>query len=162
MKHLAALLFLASSLALAQAPPADPAPLPLPAPTMLPKFFVSAGGGFAEPSGKFAYMSESTLVLPQQTYATVAQEYTLVKGQVQSCTFGGLSKPLYQLWIVTAGITGLGGGCTSSSGDTAPAGSGQVFLNIPWGPLPVGNIITFRKNTNTGWKVTLGFSFGRK
>lgn len=154
MKHLAFVLF--AGVALAQAP------LPaLPAPTMLPKFFVSGGGGFASPSGSFAYASESSLVLPQQTYATVAQEYTLIKNQVQSCTLAGLSKPMYQLSVVTLGVTGLGGGCTSSSGDSSPAGSGQVFLHIRWGRLPIGNLLAFRKNTNSGWKVTLGFSWGQ-
>lgn len=168
MKHLALVLFagLLMGRAFAQAPPEPPPavtiPVPLPAPTMLPKYFVSAGGGYATPGGKFAYVSESSLVLPQQTYATVAQEYTIDKNhQVQSCTFVGISKPMYQLWGITLGVTGLGGGCTSSSGDSSPDGSGQIFLNIPWWKLAEGNVITFRKNTNSGWKVTLGFSFGK-
>ncbi len=70
-------------------------------------------------------MSESTLVLPQQTYATVALEYTLVKGQVQSCTLAGLTKPMYQLSVITLGLTGLGGGCTGTNGKASAAGSGQ-------------------------------------
>ncbi len=138
--------------------PQDPAFTP----TMLPKYIVTAGGGFASPNGKFAYISESSMVLPQQTYATVSQEYTLIKGQVQSCTFAGLTKPMYQFSVVTVGLTGLGGGCTSSSGETSGAGSAQGFLHIRWGKLPLGNVVTVMKNSNSGFKVTLGFSGSRQ
>ena len=126
-----------------------------------PKYILSGGGGFASPNGKFAYVSESSLILPQGTYATVSQEYTLIKGAVQSCTFAGISKPIYQWSLLTIGLTGLGGGCTSSSGDTAGAGSGQGFLHVKWGHLPFGNVITAAKNSNTGFKVTLGFTVQR-
>ena len=135
--------------------------LPLPAPTMLPRTFVSSGGGYASPGGSFAYISLSTLALPQNTYATVAQEYTMQKGQVQSCTFAGVSKPLYQFSVFTIGLTGLAGGCNSTNGGSAPAGSGQGFLNIRWWKLPESNLITVMKNTTGGWKVTLGFSWGQ-
>ncbi len=169
MKRALWILFLAS-LGFAQAPaPSPPAassavtiPLTLPAPTMLPKLFVSGGGGFANPGGSFAYVSESTLVLPQQTYATVALEYTLVKGQVQSCTLAGLTKPMYQLSVITLGLTGLGGGCTGTNGKASAAGSGQPFFYVRWGKLPMGNVVTFIKNTDgTGWKVSLGFSWSK-
>lgn len=164
MKHVAVILFLAS-IASAQSPPQPAAtiPLNLPAPTMLPSFFVSGGGGFASPGGKFAYASASSLELPQQTYITIAEEYTIVKGKITPCTLGGLSKPLYQIGPLVAGLTGLGGSCTSPTGATTAIGSAQPFLYVPWGPLPVGNIIAFMKNTDgSGWKFTLGFTFRRK
>lgn len=138
-----------------------PAPLGIPAPTDLPKYILTAGGGYASPGGKFAYTSASALVLPQQTYTTVAQEYTLIKGQVQSCTFAGLTKPIYQLSIITIGLTGLGGGCNSTDGATSAAGSGQGFAYIRWGKLPIGSVVTVMKNTDSGWKATLGFSWSQ-
>lgn len=147
--------------ALTKASAPAPVVIPLPAPTMLPTTFVSGGGGFASPSGKFAYASISTLALPQQTYATGVVEYTLVKGQVETCTFGGVSKPMYQVSFITAGLTGLGGGCNSTNGNSAVAGSGQIFLYFRWGKLPLGNVLTFMKNTNSGFKVTLGFSLSK-
>lgn len=131
------------------------------APANLPKVVLSTGGGFASPGGAFSYISESSLVLPQGTYATVSQEYTLLHGQVQSCTFAGVSKPMYQFSVFTIGVTGLGGGCTSSSGATNGAGSGQGFLHIRWGKLAFGNILTASKNTVGGYKVTLGFSWSQ-
>jgi len=134
---------------------------PAPQASTLPKIVLTAGGGFASPNGKFAYVSESSLVLPQGTYATISQEYTIIKGVVQSCTFAGATKPMYQFSVVTVGLTGLGGGCTSSAGDTSGAGSAQGFLFIKWGHLPFGNVITAMKNSNTGFKVTLGFSMQR-
>lgn len=158
MKHAALILFLATASLFAQG--TVPA-VPLPAPTMLPNLFVSGGGGYASPGGTFAYTSVSTLALPQQTYLTGAVEYTLVKGQVESCTLGGMTKPMYQLSIITVGVTGLGGGCQSTTGSASLVGSGQGFLYFRWGKLPIGNVLTVLKNTNTGWKVTLGFSWSR-
>lgn len=138
---------------------------PTPAPQVsqdLPKYILTVGGGFASPNGKFAYVSESSLVLPQGTYLTVSQEYSIVKGQVQSCTFAGAAKPLYRFSVITAGVTGLGGGCNSTVGDSSAAASGQGFLHINWGRLPFGNVITVQKNSNTGYKVTFGFTWSKQ
>jgi hypothetical protein len=159
MKHFAALLFLWSSISLtafAQSPP----PV-LPSPTMLPTTIYSAGGGFASPNGKFAYASVSRLALPQQTYVTGAIEYTMINGTIQTCPLGGFTKPIYQLSIVTVGMTGLGGVCTNPEGKNTAAGSGQAFAYIRWGKLPIANVVTVMKNTDTGFKVTLGFAFGQ-
>lgn len=176
MKALASITFLVLVPLAAQTAPATPPALTpeqikaiqgtlavsdIPAPTMLPKTFVSAGAGYASPGGSFAYVSFSTLMLPQNTYLTTAQEYTMQKGQVQSCTFAGVSKPLYQLSVLTIGLTGLGGGCNSTNGDSAPAGSGQGFLDAKWGKLPISSLITVMKNTTGGWKATIGFSWGK-
>jgi hypothetical protein len=172
MKHLAVVLFLAS-VAWAQAPATNPVStsgppvvavpvVVLPAPTMLPSFFVSGGGGYAVPGGKLAYASASSLELPQQTYVTIAVEYTMVKGHLQPCELAGLSKPLYQVGPIVAGLTGLGGSCTGPTGKTTAVGYAQPFVYIPWGPLPVGNIVTFMKNTDgSGWKFSLGFTLKR-
>jgi len=132
-----------------------------PAPQELPKVILTTGGGFASPNGKFAYISESSLILPQGTYATVSQEYSIIKGVVQSCTFAGITKPLYQFSIFTIGLTGLGGGCNSTGGDTSGAGSGQGFLHVNWGKMPFGNVITVAKNTSGAYKVTLGFTWSK-
>lgn len=146
----------------AAGPSNSPAPASLPdipalAPTMLPKTIITAGGGYSSPGGTFAYASFSTLTLPQQTYVTGAIEYTLVKGQIQTCTLAGLTKPLYQFWYVTFGLTGLGGGCMSTSGSSSPIGSGQPFLYFRFGKLPFGAVVAGTKNTDgSGWKVTLG------
>ncbi len=128
------------------------------APQDLPKVIITVGGGFASPNGKFAYVSESSLILPQGTYATISQEYSIIKGVVVSCTFAGATKPMYTFSIVTIGITGLGGGCNSTNGDTSGAGSAQGFLHFKWGHLPFGNVITAQKNSNSGFKITLGFT----
>lgn len=127
----------------------------------LPKIVLTGGGGFASPSGKFVYISESSLVLPQGTYATVSQEYTLIKGLVQSCTFAGVSKPIYQFSVFTVGLTGLGGGCNSTNGISSGVGSGQGFLHIKWGKTHFGNVFTITKNTNSSYKLTLGWSWSQ-
>lgn len=129
--------------------------------TTLPKVILTGGGGFMPPSSKFAYVSESSLVLPQGTYATISQEYTLTKNVIQSCTFAGVSKPLYTFSVFTVGLTGLGGGCNSTSGSTSSAGSGQGFLHIRWGKTHFGNVLTVAKNTNSSYKLTLGWSWSQ-
>lgn len=134
------------------------APLSAQSLSWTPKYIVTGGGGFASPSGKFAYASESTYV-GQGTYATVAQEYTTLHGQVESCTFGGASKLLYQWSLVTVGLTGLGGGCQSTNGSAGGAASGQGFLDVRWGKLPFGNTITAEKTSVGGFKITVGFHF---
>lgn len=152
------------ALAKAAVPVAVPpvAGIPVASPSDLPKYVITAGGGYASPGGSFAYTSASALVLPQNTYTTIAQEYTLIKGQVQSCTFAGITKPIYQFSIITIGLTGLGGGCNSTNGTTSAAGSGQGFAYFRWGRLPFGNVVTVMKNTDgSGWKATLGFSWSQ-
>lgn len=139
------------------------APLPIPLSTGVtwtPKIIVTGGGGFASPNGKFAYASESTFV-GAATYTTVAVEDTLIHGNVESCTLAGISKIMYQFSILSIGITGLGGGCTSTTGSAIGAASGQGFLDIRWGKTAFGNMLTVTKNTSGGWKATLGFRWAQ-
>ena len=147
-----------------------PAPVPTAAPAAvlsptnikwLPQHVYTAGGGFASPNGKFAYLSESTFI-GAGTYATVAIEDTIVAGKVSSCTLAGVTKPLYQFGFLTVGLTGLGGGCTGGgTGNSMPAGEGQAFLDCRWGKLPIGNTITAMKLTTGGFKVTIGFRWAQ-
>ena len=144
----------------AQSPTAAPVQPSLTNVTFLPKLVVTGGGGFASPNGKFGYVSESTYV-GAGTYATVAIEDTIVKGNVESCTLAGVTKPLYQLSVFTAGLTGLGGGCTSTAGTSTATGAGQAFLDVQWGKLPLGNTITVMKLTTGSFKVTIGFRWAK-
>lgn len=120
--------------------------------TYLPDYVVSAGGGFAYPSSKFAYGSISKLV-GQGTYVTVAQQYRLLAGgRVIGCTLAGPTKPTNQALRVVVGITGLGGGCDSSGA----AWSAQAFLD--WHFTKAGTwglTITGMLNEDHGYKVTL-------
>jgi hypothetical protein len=123
--------------------------------TYLPKMIITAGGGYASPNGKFGYASQSTY-LGAGTYATVAIEDTISKGgTVQSCTLAGVTKPQYQLSFMTFGMTGLGGGCTSTNGSATASGSGQIFLDFRFGKSAWGLIVTAMKSTTNGFKVTL-------
>lgn len=103
----------------------QPAP-PAPVPSNNLQYFVSAGGGAVVPGhgGKFFYWSVSRY-LGQQTYATVATEYTIQKGAVVTCPLAGVSKVLYTLGPVTVGLTGLGGACDANS-----AANAQGFVNF--------------------------------
>lgn len=144
----------------AQNPTAAPVPSSLTNVTYLPKVVVTGGGGFSSPNGKFAYASESTYI-GAGTYATVAIEDTITKGVVQSCTLAGVTKPVYQVKVLTAGLTGLGGGCTSTAGTSTAAGAGQAFLDIQWGKLPLGNVVTVMKLTTGGYKLTIGLRWAK-
>ena len=157
-----------------QAPPATAVPLPVPAPPGVgailapagafkyqPDVIISAGGGFASPNGKFAYYSISKATGVQNTYLTAAQEYTIVKGQVQSCTLAGASKPIYEFGWMDIGLTGLAGGCSSTSGQTGAAASGQAFALLHFGRSPFGMVITALKNNTGGYKVTLAPSWSK-
>lgn len=136
--------------------------LPLAAQTMrLPKVLITGGAGFASPNGKFAYASESSLLLPQNTYTTIAWEDTIIKGQVQSCTLAGVSKPLYQFGWTTVGLTGLGGGCTSTTGAATGTMSGQAFLHVGFGTKPWGVVFTAVKNSSGGFKATIGLAWSQ-
>lgn len=135
-------------------------PVAAPATPYTPSVLVTGGGGFASPNGKFAYESVSKLIGPQSTYLTEAQEFTIVKGQVESCTFAGASKSLYQWSFLTIGLTGLAGGCNSTSGSSAMAGSGQGFALVRFGKSPWGVVFSAMKNTTGGFKVTAGMSWG--
>lgn len=126
-----------------------------------PSVIISAGGGFASPNGKFAYYSISKATGIQNTYLTAAQEYTIVKGHVESCTLAGASKPIYEFGWLDIGLTGLAGGCSSTSGQAAVAGSGQVFALVHFGKSPLGIVITALKNNTGGYKVTLAPSWGK-
>jgi len=126
-----------------------------------PSVIISAGGGFASPNGKFAYYSISKATGIQNTYLTAAQEYTIVKGQVQSCTLAGASKPIYEFGWLDIGLTGLAGGCSSTDGKASVAGSGQVFGLLHFGKSPLGIVVTALKNNTGGYKVTLAPSWGK-
>jgi hypothetical protein len=128
--------------------------------TWFPKLVLTAGGGFSSPNGKFSYASESSY-LGAGTYATVAIEETIINKQVQTCTLAGVTKPMYQFGLFTVGLTGLGGGCTSTSGAATGSASGQGFVDLRWGKHPYGNTLTATKNTTGGWKATLAFRWAK-
>jgi len=143
-----ALLLASASLLAQQNGPAASSP-PIGA-AVLPNLVISGGGGFASPNGKFAYASVSKL-LDAATYSTSAQEYSLVGKTVQSCTLTGLSKMLYTFGAMTAGITGMGGGCAAGSA----IGEAQGFLDIRYRQSNWGVAVTAMKTTNGGFKVTI-------
>jgi len=133
--------------------------------TYLPKFYGSAGGGAVVPgSGKFAYEAIS-VYLGQQTYATTVQEFTISKGTVQSCTMAGISKVAYQFGFVSLGMTGLAGGCNSTSGSSGGAGAAQGFASFHLGKSGMSIVATADKTFTTdgrqGVKATLGVSYGK-
>ena len=131
-------------------------PVPASSITYLPKWVVTAGGGVNLPgNGKFAYWSASTY-LGSQTYATAATEYTLVNKQVLTCGLAGISKPLYEFGPASIGLTGLGGGCTSTNGAAVAAASGQGFIHIRLGKSGWGVAITGMKTSGSAFKITLG------
>lgn len=153
------------------APPmAQPAPLPPEPPaqsgiTYLPKWYASAGGGALVPgSGKFAYESISAYI-GAGTYATTVQEFTISAGKVQSCTMAGVSKLLYQFGFVSIGMTGLGGGCNSTGGDSGAAAATQGFASFHLGKSGISIVATgdktFLTDGRQGAKITLGVSFGK-
>lgn len=141
-------------------PVAVPGPLPVISTpiTYAPNVLVSAGGGFSSPSGKFAYYSISKATGVQNTYLTAAQEYTISKGKVQSCTLAGVSKPIYQFGALMIGITGLGGGC-DTNGNVRPAASAQAFLLVHKGAW--GGVLTGMKNSDSGYKLTFAPTWGK-
>lgn len=145
--------------------PVSAVDIPLPPPSgsikYQPSVIISGGGGFASPSGKFAYYSISKATGVQNTYLTAAQEYTLVKGEIQSCTLAGASKPVYEFGWLDIGLTGLAGGCSSTDGKASVAGSGQVFALLHFGKSPFGMVVTALKNNTGGYKVTLAPSWGK-
>lgn len=121
----------------------------------IPKFIVTGGVGFVSPNGKFVYGSESNY-LGSGTYTTVAVEETLVNGTVESCTLAGITKPMYQYSIFTVGLTGLGGGCVKTTGNSGAIGQGQGFLDIRFGHSNFGIILSgTRSTTDSTWKFTL-------
>lgn len=125
-----------------------------------PNVLVTGGGGFASPNGKFGFESISKLTGPQDTYLTQVQEFTIAKGQVETCSFIGATKSLYRWSFVTIGLTGVGGGCNSTTGSSAPAGSGQGFALVRIRKSPFGLVFTALKNTSGGYKITAGMSWG--
>lgn len=96
----------------------------------LPSLVVSAGGGTVLPGGKFGYWSVSQY-LGSNTYATAATEYTFAHGQMSSCPVAGVTLVAYQFGNLSAGATGLGGGCITHDG-TDPAGFMQAFISYRW------------------------------
>lgn len=132
----------------------------------LPKWYVSVGAGGMAPGhgGTFAYQSVSGL-LGRNTYGTTAQEYTISAGHVQSCTLAGISLVAYQFGRLSIGMTGLGGGCGSTSGASAAAAEAQGFASVHLGKSPFSIVGTGRKTFTTDGrqavKVTLGVSYGK-
>jgi hypothetical protein len=133
--------------------------------TYLPKWYGSAGGGTLIPgSSKFAYQAVAVFV-GQASYLTAVTEYTFLKGQVQSCTLGGVSKVLYQFGAFSVGTTGLGGGCstTTTSGGAAAAVQGFGSFHIGKGGFSVvaTGDKTFTTDGRQGAKITLGIAYGK-
>jgi hypothetical protein len=125
-------------------------------PTYLPTWVVSAGvGALTHGSGKLGYDSVSYNV-GQATYVTAVNEYTVVKGVLETCPLAGLTKALYQFRGVTVGTTGLGGACNA-----APAGTAQGFVHMRWKQSHWGVALTatkpFTSGVSNAVKVSLGF-----
>lgn len=119
---------------------------------LAPNLVFTGGGGFASPNGKFSYASISKL-LGAGTYATAAQEYTLINRKVQSCTLAGVTKQQYAFSVVRIGLTGLGGGCQ----DGAYTAAAQGFADIGFGKISKwGVVFTATKGTTGGFKFTAG------
>lgn len=133
--------------------------------TYLPKLYGSVGGGAVIPGkGRFAYESIS-LFLGQETYATSVQEFTITNGTVQTCTMAGVSKVAYQFGFISIGITGLAGGCNSTSGSSGGAGAAQGFASFHLGKTGFSVVATgdktFTADGRQGVKATLGVSYGK-
>lgn len=128
--------------------------------TYSPDMLVSAGGGYASPNGKFGYYSVSKSV-GQNTYATMANQYTIVGGKLESCALAGLTKEMYQFGPLVLGLTGLGGGCEGFSGNAGAAGSAQAFAHIHFGKSPIGLAITGMKTTSPGFQTTIAPTWGK-
>lgn len=97
--------------------------------TWLPKSIYTVGGGLGiKPKDSFGYVSMSNF-LGAGTYSTVVIEERYVNGQLTQCTKAGVTKPMYQFGLFTAGITGVGGGCVSSGKSTNASGTVQGFLD---------------------------------
>ncbi len=144
------------------APPISSVPQFIPASpiTYSPNILVSAGGGFASPNGKFGYYSISKAI-GQNSYATMAQQYTIVKGKIQNCALAGLSKEMYEFGPLVLGITGLGGGCEGFSGDATAAANAQAYAHFHFGKSAWGAVLTVMKTTNPGYQVTLAPTWGK-
>lgn len=127
----------------------------------LPKYVVSAGGGSIVPGsehGIFAYYSASVYI-GQQTYATMANEYTMTKGTVQTCPVAGASKILYSYGPLSLGTTGLAGACSNT-----PAGIIQGFGSYHFGKSAWSALVTATKPFTSGAsqavKISLGIQWG--
>lgn len=141
-----------------------PAPAPVPSvPGLLsyrPSALVGLGGGAVVPSGgMFAYQQLSGY-LGAGTYGTTVNQYTIIKGQVMNCALGGVSKILYEPEPFTAGITGLGGGCESATGDAAAAGNAQAFLSWHIGKTRLSLVLTGEKTWTTAGKAAIKTTLG--
>jgi len=133
-------------------------------PTYTPQWVGSAGAGATVPgNGKFAYYSISTFI-GQNTYATIANEYTITSKGVQTCSLAGITKDMYEFGHFDAGVTGLGGGCINSNTSAGPTAQVQGFLNYHIKQSHYSITTTARKflldNGNTSIKVTLGVTYG--
>jgi len=132
----------------------------------LPKWYGSLGAGAVVPgSGKFAYEAIAAYI-GAQTYATTVNEFNIVKGQVQSCAMGGLSKILYEFGPLSIGTTGLAGGCTATSTSGGAAGAVQPFLSWHIGHSGVSLLATgdkiFTVDGKQAAKITFGISYASK
>lgn len=97
--------------------------------TWLPKSIYTGGGGIGiKPSDKFAYVSMSNF-LGAGTYSTIVIEERYVNGALTQCTKAGITKPMYQFGLFTAGLTGVGGGCVSSGQSASASATVQAFLD---------------------------------
>lgn len=129
--------------------------------TYLPKLIVTGGGGYVTNHGSFSYASESNY-LGQSMYSTVAQEYTLDKARhVTSCTVAGITRPLQQLGPLVIGITGLGGGCSSTSGSSGGAWSAQGFADVRFGKSNYGMTLTASTSQDHDVKISLGLRIAK-
>lgn len=129
----------------------------LPTPTYMPKYVVSTGGGAIVPgsgSGIFAYYSAS-VYLGQATYATMANEYTIIHGSVETCPLAGVTKALYQYGPLSLGTTGLAGACSS-----APAGVIQGFGSYHFGKSAWSALVTATKPFTSGASQAVKLSIG--
>lgn len=146
--------------------------IPIPAPatpastttSYMPTTYFSLGGGALIPgSGKFGYESVSTY-LGVKTYATVANEFTIIQGKATECALVGVTKVEYEVSRFSLGVTGLGGGCFAST-SSGGAASVQGFMNYRIGKSNFSVVGTGNKiltsNGNSAVKLTIGVSFGK-
>ena len=125
-----------------------------------PGALLGLGGGAVVPSGgMFAYQQLSGY-LGAGTYGTTVNQYTIIKGQVMNCALGGVSKILYEPEPFTAGMTGLGGGCESATGDAAGAANAQAFLSWHIGKTRLSLVLTGEKTWTTAGKAAIKTTLG--
>jgi hypothetical protein len=120
--------------------------IPLPPPSAPINIFVTAGAGDQAPGpgAGFGYWSLSKY-LGQENYATAIQEYRFFKGQVLTCSLGGISHAVAGIGRVTFGLTGSGGVCSGTTTGAGGTAEPQGFMVFPIGG-PISGVLTVRKN----------------